>query len=289
MNYSGRNTIITGGSSGIGLALARLLTQQGANVCILARDTGKLNSALEALENQRQNPAQKLAAFPVDAVDADRVEGIIRDLVESDGAPDLVINSAGDVEVGYAYQLTPADYQRNMNNNYLSSVNVTHAVLPSMSAKGSGYLVYISSVLGRVGAIGYSAYGPSKAALDIFAEAIRMEVKPCGIHIATVYPSDTDTPQYAYESAHLPGEIKYLKTIFESRLNTPEEVAGAILRGVTQNRKIIFPDRDGKIMDFLVRILGRGAANVLEFLLNIGYRRKTGNKDVTACQPLDGD
>jgi 3-dehydrosphinganine reductase len=289
MNYSGWNTVITGGSSGIGLALARLLTQEGANVCILARDPGKLNRALEELENQRQNQTQKLAASSVDAADADRVEGLIRDLVESNGAPDLVVNCAGDVEVGYAYQLTPADYQRNMNNNYLSSVNVTRAVLPSMSAKESGHIVYISSVLGRVGAIGYSAYGPSKAALDLFAAAIRMEVKPCGIQIAIVYPSDTDTPQYAYESAHLPAEIKYLKTIFASHLNTPEEVARAILQGVAQKRKIIIPDTDGKIMDFLVRILGRGAANVLEFLLNIGYRRKIGSKGETACQSVDGD
>jgi 3-dehydrosphinganine reductase len=273
MDYSNRNTLITGGSSGIGLAVARLLASRGANVWIMARRPEKLEVALAELEGLRRDPGQILETFAIDVSDPIRVEQAIASIVEKAAAPELVVHSAGDVQPGYVHQLSDTDYRVLIGSHYLGGVYVSKAVLPYMLANKSGHFVFLSSVLGRIGVLGYSAYGPAKAAMVLFADALRMEVKPHGIHVTVVYPSDTDTPQLAYDNAHIPDEIKYLKGIFNSHIISPDTVAHAILDGVERKREVIIPDLDGRLMDLILKLAGRGATTIVEYLIAHGYRR----------------
>jgi 3-dehydrosphinganine reductase len=241
------------------------------------------------METVRQKDRQKLLSRSVDISDFRAVEATVGELADHFGLPNLLIHSAGDLEVGYYHQLTPRDYQSNIASNYLGGVYVTKAVLPYMVKQNSGHLVYLSSVLGRIGVLGYSAYGPAKAAMDVFADAIRMEVKPLGIQVSIIYPSDTDTPQLAYETEHLPEEIKYLKTIFTSQVNSPQVSAQAILKGIEKKREIIIPDMDGHIMDWLLRILGRRARNLLEILIALKFKQNSEHQPENIQNTPEGD
>lgn len=268
-----RHSLITGGSSGIGLALACSLTQQGCHVALLARNPQRLEQAVATLESLRQDSSQRLLALSVDVSQRTQVEEAIQSLLEQGFTPELVISAAGEVEPGYASQLTPDDHRCQVEINYLGSVYVTQAVLPHLRAQQKGHLVFLSSILGLIGVVGYSAYSPSKAALGAYANALRMELKGDDIGVSIAYPSDTDTPQLAYETTRLPGEIIYLKKIFTSHINSPDQVAQAILDGVRRNKGVILTDFDGRLMYLILRLLGvSGSTALLEALLSRYYR-----------------
>lgn len=271
---SNAKTIVTGASSGIGLALAQSLAARGAHVALLARPTPRLDQALKLVQASRQHQVQIISALPADITHPNEVEQACRKFLAEFGAPDLVLHSAGGLEVGHFQQLQPADYQRVMAVNFLGSVYTTRELLPAMISRKAGSLVFISSVLGRLSPLGYSAYGPSKAAVDAYAESIRMEVKAKGIHVMVAYPSDTDTPQLSYENQHVPPEILYLKSIFTAHINSPEEVAKAILDGVDRRRQVLIPDLDGKQMDLILRLFGRNSIKILDLIIAYGNWRK---------------
>jgi len=257
-SFEGKLALITGGSSGIGLELAKQLTAEGARVWILARRESVLKTALASLASVNGNRPGMLA---VDVSNWKQVQATLERFQKEAGVPDLLINSAGMVEPGYIDEIPAETFRQTMEVNYLGTIHVTKAVLPGMLQRGSGDIVNISSAGGFVTGPGYGAYSPSKFAVRGFSEALRAEVKPRGLRVFLVYPPNTDTPQRDYEVSRQSPEIHYVDehaSIGPFRFGTLPvgQVAGDILKGVKRGSYIILPGTGNRVLYHLVRLLG---------------------------------
>ena len=264
MELAGKNAVVTGGSSGIGKATARLLAQEGANVALVARNQKRLDQALLEIEDGRADRRQRFEAHTADVTSYDDIASVIKDVSRSMGEPDVLINSAGIARPGYFHDLPLADFRKQMDTNYLGTLYATRAVVPAMMRRGSGHVVNVSSVAGVIGVFGYTAYGASKFAVLGLSEALRIELKPHGIGVSVVIPNDTDTPQLQEERALQPLETKITEGIVKPEgLRRPSEylaywlvrlmndagnpldaaqVAKAIIRGIRKGKYHIIPD-----------------------------------------------
>lgn len=234
-----RHAILTGGSSGIGLATARLLARRGMHLSILARDPARLGEALSEIERERRDPGQGFAAFPVDVAERAALEDALACASCALGPPSLLVAAAGFARPGYFLDLPPEEFARSLAVNHLGAVYAARAVLPAMREAGGGHIVLLSSGAGLVGIFGYSAYSPAKFALRGFAETLRAEAKPWGIRVSIVYPPDTETPGYREEERLKPPETRRIGEA--GRRLSADSVARAILRGVERNRFAIAP------------------------------------------------
>jgi 3-dehydrosphinganine reductase len=270
MDFKGKIVIITGGSSGIGKATAKLLSREGANVFIVARDQEKLDQALQEVKAEGDNPDHQYGAFSADIASYEEAEDAIAAIVETGGAPDILINCAGMVYPGYFEELPLSTFRDQMDVNYFGTLHTVKAVLPHMMAQGKGHIVNVSSIGGVAGGFGYTAYGASKFAVYGFTEALRTEMKPHGIEVSLVVPADTDTPQLREEREIQPLETKMISgAVKPNKLNrpsefiaywlirwlltdsgepmSPDQVASAILEGIRSRDYLIIPDATLKI------------------------------------------
>lgn len=265
MEFENRVALITGGSSGIGLATARLLAARGAHVWLLARGEARLREALAEVEGERRLQKQRCGFVAADVAQVDQVREAVGRVTEAVGAPDLVINSAGAARPGYFVDLELEIFREMMAVNYFGTLHVVKTVLPGMLARGSGHIVTISSLAGLIGVFGYTAYGASKYAVRGFSDALRAELKPQGIGVSIVYPPDTDTPQLAYENRYKPAETKAISEI--GSVISAEKVAQAIIQGVARRRYLILPGLDNVVLYWLISIAGSLAYPVMDWLV----------------------
>jgi 3-dehydrosphinganine reductase len=241
-----RRAIVFGGSSGIGLAAARILVGSGASVGLVARDGARLEAARVRLAG---GPGA-VAVASADVRDAQAVTAAVGSLVAALGGLDLALVSAGEA---YAARLndTPAGVARTLVEvNYLGSVHAARAVIPALEASG-GRLSFVSSLAGVMGIYGYSAYAPSKFALTGFAECLRQELKPRGVRVSVLFPPDTDTPQLAAENRAKPPETRAISGTIRPR--SADEVARAWISGIDADRAEIFTDFESRASVFLCR------------------------------------
>ncbi|CAH8461645.1 unnamed protein product [Schistosoma curassoni] len=197
----GFNVLITGGSSGIGLSLAKLFYGAGANVTIVARDLKKLESAREIIKcgKDRNNNVFILS------VDLTSEYSVLNEIfskhVATLGSVDILVNCAG-YAVARKFLDTPTDdIQGMLHLNYLSAVHVTRILLPYMLDQKfhqthERRIAFICSLASQVGVYGYAAYTGSKYALRGFAETLEMELGHKGPFVTIAFPPDTDTPGY---------------------------------------------------------------------------------------------
>lgn len=237
--------LVTGGSGGIGLAVARMALERGARRVILAaRSADGLDRAKAAIKSAA--PGADVSARPLDVCDEAAVFGLARELAGEDLSPDVVVNSAGIVLPGLALDQTPGDFRRQTEVNYFGCVNVCLAFAPGMVAAGRGHLLNISSLAGAIPVYGMAGYCASKFALNGFTEALRSELRPAGVGVSVVLPPDTDTPMLAAELPLRPeGTRRVAGTI---RPVPPETVARAILSGIETGRAVIIPDLTSRMM-----------------------------------------
>ena len=246
MNFLNRHAIITGGSSGIGKATAKLLAKKGANISIIARDRAKLDLAQQEIEAVRLNSNQRVIALVADVANQSENEAAITQAIAQLDNPDILITSAGMAYPGYFAEIPPEIFIQTMAVNYFGSLYSVQAILPAMEKQRQGNIVLISSGAGLIGLYGYSAYSPSKFALRGLAESLRGELKPQGITVAIVYPPDTDTPQLKEENKTKPLETKKITASAETW--TAEGVAQAIVRGIERNSFAIAPGWEMSIL-----------------------------------------
>lgn len=189
------HVIITGGSSGIGLSIAKLAAADGHKVSIIARDRGRLERASQEL---RSIPAADIHSVSADVMDGDKIEAAIAECVSHLGPCDLLVASAGVVEPAYFEEMPLSIFQAQVETNFFGVVNTVRAVFPAMQTLGRGSIMIVSSGAALIGLPGYTAYCASKAALASFAESLRCEAKP-RVNIAIAFPPDTATPQLLAE------------------------------------------------------------------------------------------
>lgn len=237
-NFRDQHVFITGGSSGIGLALARQAAVAGARVSLVGRDPAKLANAQAEIAAAAPGAA---AAFTVSADVAVEAEVLaaLQAAERVHGPVDVLITSAGVARPGYFEEVPVAVFERTMAVNYFGTLYPLKAVVPAMRQRGRGAVVLISSGAGLFGLFGYTPYAPSKFALRGLAEALRAELHGTGVGVTIVYPPDTDTPQLAEENRTKPVETKALTA--GGGLWTADAVARKTLAAVLRGRFSVTP------------------------------------------------
>jgi short-subunit dehydrogenase len=180
---TGRVVAITGGSRGLGLAMARAFLRRGAKVALLARDP-------EALERARQLLAGLGTVFvrPCDIRDEKQVKEAVRDVRHELGEIDVLVNNAGTITVGPMDTMTAEEYRESLDVFFWGPLHATLAVLPEMRKRQSGRIVNISSIGGKISVPHLLPYSVGKFALAGFSEGLRAELTRDNVYVTTVYP-----------------------------------------------------------------------------------------------------
>jgi len=237
-DFEGLNIYIVGGSSGIGLATAELLSARGSNVIIFARGRERLEEALERISGKAVKESQRFAFKQMDVTLHDEVTRVMGEAVEEFGPPDILVNSAGRAYPDYFENISYEQFDETMKVHVYGIWNTVSALLPHMKEKG-GYIVNVSSLVGFMGVFGYSDYAASKFAIIGLSEVLRSELKRYNIGVSVLCPPDTDTPGFAVENRNKPPETQAVSE--SGGLMQPEEVAGEILKGISKGKFFIGP------------------------------------------------
>ena len=193
LDLEGCRTLVTGGSSGIGAGLAEALAERGAVVGICARRADRLSEVVGRC--MKHSPDSRM--WVVNLADINAVDQLAVDVIDAFGGVDLLINNAGIPKRRHVTALDIDTITAVMHVNYLSPVRLTMALLPQMLARGSGTIVNVSSIAGKLSAPGESAYDASKAALTAFSEAMAVDLWEDGIKVMVVYPGVIDTELFS--------------------------------------------------------------------------------------------
>ena len=248
----GKVAVVTGGSSGIGKAIANKLAERGMHVWLLAQRKDILVSAQKEVESHRKDQTQVIGIVSLDVSNLDQVEKAVSFIKDGCGSIDLLVNSAGVTHPGYVEKLDINIFQWMMEVNYFGTVYMIKEMLPEMIKRGSGYILNVCSLSGVLASFGYTAYAASKYAVHGFSEALRMELKVHGIGVSVLFPSDTDTPQLAYENRFKPPETRALNSL--AGANSPDDVARIAIRAIEHGQYFILTNLDSKFWYVLNRI-----------------------------------
>ena len=178
--------VITGGSRGLGLVLARDICAQGGSVALIARDREELARAKADLA--RRGGAPNAFGVQCDLLDAAQIEAAVRQIIDRFGKIDILINNAGIIEVGPLEHMTREDFERAMQLHFWAAYELISQIVPEMRTWGGGHIVNISSIGGKVAVPHLAPYSVSKFALTGFSDAIRAELARDNIHVTTVAP-----------------------------------------------------------------------------------------------------
>ncbi|NRP85190.1 putative oxidoreductase [Ensifer adhaerens] len=228
------HVIVTGGSSGIGLAIAKLYATRGDRVSLLARHPGRLEQARAEIISLSGIDSARIQIASVDVASADQTTAAIEICEAAFGPCDILIASAGIVEPRAFDAMSASIFEEQISINFLGTANAVRSVYRGMKARRSGRIMMISSGAALVGIFGYTAYCASKSALVGFAEALSAEAEAFGVRISICFPPDTLTPQYRREISMRPAEAKILMGSVKPW--SAEAVAARIVRGLEQGK-----------------------------------------------------
>jgi len=189
-SLSGKVAFVTGGSRGIGLAIARALLQQGAAVAITGTNQDHLDAAMEDL---RRDGAQRVLALRADVRRYDDVDAAVSAAVTQFGGVDILINNAGVGVFRSVAETTVDEWHRILDTNLSGVFYCCHAALPHLKQRGGGWIINISSLASKNAFVNGAAYCASKSALNAFSEALMQEVRYDGIRVAYVLPGSVNT------------------------------------------------------------------------------------------------
>jgi len=188
--FTGKAAIVTGGSRGIGFAIARALLAEGAQVTITGLDDGHLSSARRQLEGAGPGSVEALRA---DVRKYDDVRQAIDATVARFGGLDFLVNNAGVGVFTNAAEMTPEEWSRVIDTNLTGVFYACHAAIPHLRRRGGGFIINISSLAGKNAFVGGSAYCASKSGLNAFSEALMQEVRYDNIRVSYVMPGSVAT------------------------------------------------------------------------------------------------
>ena len=181
---TGEVALVTGGSRGLGLLIARELAREGCPVAICARDEQELARAREDLASR----GARAAAFRCDVADREQVDALVRQVTDRFGRIDILVNNAGIIQVGPLESMTAKDFEQAMAVNFWGTVYTTLAVLPQMRRRRRGRIANITSIGGVVAVPHLLPYDAAKFAARGFSEGLHAELAGTGITVTTVVP-----------------------------------------------------------------------------------------------------
>jgi NAD(P)-dependent dehydrogenase (short-subunit alcohol dehydrogenase family) len=176
--------LITGGSRGLGLVLARHVCARGGKVALIARDPDELARAKADLASR----GGTVLTIECDLLDRAQIQATVRQIIDRFGKIDILINNAGIIEVGPVEHMTPEDFERAMRVHFWAPFELISQIVPEMRIWGGGRIVNISSIGGKVAVPHLAPYSASKFALTGFSDALRAELARDNIHVTTVAP-----------------------------------------------------------------------------------------------------
>ena len=208
-----KTVVITGGSSGIGLDIAKAYLKQGANIILLARNQARLDKAVNECKGLVISDKQQVMALPVDVTDKAQLANAVTVIKKHVGDPDLLVLSAGIVASERFIEQSDADFDAIIQTNLMGSRAVARAFIPEMIARRSGKICFISSLGGIISTYGYSAYGASKFAVIGMAGCLRQELAEYNIGVSVVCPPEVNTPMVSKESEHILPQTRFIKDL----------------------------------------------------------------------------
>jgi NAD(P)-dependent dehydrogenase (short-subunit alcohol dehydrogenase family) len=256
----GKVVLVTGGSSGIGLAAAHKLAHAGAITVIVGRDQDKLDAARVGIEDALGKNANRgrVVTFSADLASLDDCDKLVAWLVETYGGVDVLINNAGrsirrGIESSYDRF---HDFERTMQLNYFGCLRITMGLLPHMAAKRRGHIVNISSIGVMTNAPRFSAYVASKAALDAWTRCAASEYIDVGITFTTINMPLVRTPMIAPTKLY-----QNVPTL------APEEAADLIVRAIVY-KPVVIATRLG----IFGQVLHAVAPRIAQIVMNATFR-----------------
>ena len=187
----GQVVFITGGSRGLGLSLAETFANEGCRVAICARDAMELEAARRQLDH-----GGSILAVPCDVADQRQVERTVDSVIAQFGRIDVLVNNAGEIQVGPVQSMTLEDFENAMDVMFWGTVYPSMAVLPHVLERGTGRIVNITSIGGKVAVPHLLPYTCAKFAAVGFSEGLRAELAGKGIHVVTIAPGLMRTGSY---------------------------------------------------------------------------------------------
>jgi len=186
MNLNGKTAIVTGGTKGIGRAIAEALRREGISVCIAARAQSEIDAAIKELGGST-------TGFRCDVRNYDQVKGLIDYTIKALGGVDILVNNAGIGSFETVAETSPEDFRAVLETNLFGVFYCCHEAIPEMRRRGGGYIINISSLAGANPHPRMAAYNASKFGLNGFSEALMQEVRHDNIKVSYVMPGSVNT------------------------------------------------------------------------------------------------
>src|SRR6266404_4476110 len=242
MNLRAKRALITGGSSGIGFAIAEAMLAKGAQIVITGRRPDVLSSAAEQL----RAGGRQVEFVAADVSTEKGRETTLKFVLEKLGGLDVLVNNAGGVRAGRLEDTTEAEIRTMIEVDLVAPILLTRAALPKLRASTDGLVVNITSGIALVAAPFYATYAGVKGGLAKFGESLRRELKGEGVHVMTVYPGATETPMMSSNRAgpELGFTREPAEAVAAATIAGIEEDAFEVLRGGEARVKMIALNRD---------------------------------------------
>jgi len=213
----GKTALITGGTAGIGRAIAEAFTREGARVVVAGRDAGRGQAATASI-------GERATFVQADVSSVEGVRGLARAATDALGQVDILVNNAGMASFAPAHELAEADYDATFATNVKGPYYLTAALMPAMAARGSGKVINITTMAASFGMPGLAAYGASKAAVELLTKVWAAEYGPSGVYVYAIAPGPVRTEPSGAQ-ADFADQVGSLAPA--GRAGQPEEIAAA--------------------------------------------------------------
>lgn len=223
----GKTAIVTGGTAGIGKAIAELFARQGASVAIFGTNKERSDQALADLEKIQVDPSQKFRSYLLDISKTKEVEEAVAKLVEEWGKIDILVNNAGITRDNLLMRMSEEDWDRVIEVNLKSIYNTCRALCRPMMKSRSGSIINITSVIGLMGNAGQVNYAASKAGMIGFTKSLAKELASRGIRANCIAPGYIETQMTDALTSQIKEQI--ISKIPLSRIGNPRDIAHAAL------------------------------------------------------------
>lgn len=250
MEVKDKLTVISGGSQGLGQSLAKEIVKQGGSVIVVSRTESKLQDVVHQLKKLKINDSQHISYI---AADVSKSTGSRKVFESIDQIPDNVICCAGGATPGLFVDMEPEMLDQHMNIVYNTALHFSHAALQVMSKADTSkrrHLVFCSSVLALFSFIGYSSYGPGKAAIRALADILRQECIPYNIGVANVMPGNMKTEGFEQEERTKPEITRKIEGPSDAK--DPDQVAIQVMKDLQKGQEMIYTDFIGWVLSSIM-------------------------------------